>query len=550
MRFTWKTLFAVSSFLLVPTLLSAKKTMTNHDWVNGDVPSEVSCGERKTKDIKTIELRDKDKRAEEKHGNAIKVGKGKVKVILKGDSLDADKISVWVSNVPIFSGLSEEESHLLPRADENGGNSKGEITFEGTVPMELEEDFIGIVIETPGPGHSPGFPLEIRQSTPKEVTIELNADGSLKSFSDSDPDAYSVDELTAIVDAVTNYYRYPVSAAPAELYKSWEDVRKFEMEELLPNTLQLTFGNVKVPERAMPWLRNRVLARFASQVTIPYTAAAKRENRIDVEEPPMEAYTFLDSIDYSDILLKNTHMSGLKPFLYTLLRFPEGGFEKIGETPVNVWKEKAAAKLSRAIKEPAPLLLDLLSAMSYVEQIDEKNENLTQIQIDNIKAGYENDLGKIILTKDSLLRSRRENTLINLEEKCFDLKAYIDEHYQGQPVIVDLWNTWCGPCIDAINMTNEIKKALLPKDNNIVFLYIGDVSSPLNEWEKKALATGGYQVRISSDDRDKLFEDFALENAFPVYMVFDKEHNVIYKGTGFPGTDIYVDWLMQLFEKQ
>lgn len=63
------------------------------------------------------------------------------------------------------------------------------------------------------------------------------------------------------------------------------------------------------------------------------------------------------------------------------------------------WQQAVDAKLAPAMKERPQLLLDLLSAMSYVLQID-AGTPLTDTQIKNIQAGYTDDTGRIVLARN------------------------------------------------------------------------------------------------------------------------------------------------------
>lgn len=63
------------------------------------------------------------------------------------------------------------------------------------------------------------------------------------------------------------------------------------------------------------------------------------------------------------------------------------------------WQQAVDAKLAPAMKERPQLLLDLLSAMSYVLQID-SGTPLTDTPIKNIQAGYTDDIGRILLARN------------------------------------------------------------------------------------------------------------------------------------------------------
>ena len=87
----------------------------------------------------------------------------------------------------------------------------------------------------------------------------------------------------------------------------------------------------------------------------------------------MGAYSFLDSIDYSpEVLLKYTTMIPVRYLLEGILAYPEGGLEEIGETPIQKWQERISHKLEPAMKVRPQFLLDMLAAMSYIRQIENR----------------------------------------------------------------------------------------------------------------------------------------------------------------------------------
>lgn len=192
--------------------------------------------------------------------------------------------------------------------------------------------------------------------------------------------------------------------------KPWQEITKNTNDTLWPEFLKKSVGAVTLPEFAEDWVVNSLKKYFAWECVLPYVRNADNYFKKKVAPMPMEAYSFLDSINYSpDVFLMNDQNFPQGRFLRSVLLDPDGGFESIGDTPVAQWQEYADNKLTPAMKVRPKLLLDLLSGMSYVCQID-NGKPLTETQIKNIKEGYTDDIGKIILARNEKMLASKNGS--------------------------------------------------------------------------------------------------------------------------------------------
>lgn len=469
--------------------------------------------------------------------NRIKLGNADLSVVIKGASeRQLESMAIWVSETPIFALADEEETFRLER--------NGDI-FSGSIPLELKEEIVGLLVE--GEDSSFGTRVILRQDTPLILTVTVNKELRPLSLTSSDPEAPTPIEWDFMANALGRFLSSPYYIVPDSLYNDWREVRKYETTSLWPKSLEYALEGETLPSFAQDWFINSLKCNFASLSSLPYVAKAKRMNNLDVEAPPMESYSFLDSIDYSPAFLMHDPSRSLRPFLYALLRFPDGGFDKIGDTPIAVWQQTACKKLAKAIRNPDQRLLDLLSAMSYLSQIEVERIPLSPIQIANLEEGYADDLGKIVISRNNRMLDtlRKPADLLDLSAVDFSLEEYINSNYPGHPVIVDLWNTWCGPCLSAIKQVESLKKDIAA--SGIIFLYVSDVSSPLQAWESVGSRIGGIQIRISDASSRELGARYNL-TGFPSYLFFDRDHRLIHGGTSFPGTPMYLELAKKIAE--
>ena len=103
------------------------------------------------------------------------------------------------------------------------------------------------------------------------------------------------------------------------------------------------------------------------------------------------------------------------------------------------------------------------------------------------------------------------------KEKLFE--ALIAPH-KGKVVLVDFWNTWCGPCRAAIK-TNEPLKSGELKSDGLVWLYIANETSPLVTYKTMIPDIRGLHYRLNEEQWDYLCNKFQIDG-IPSYVLVDK----------------------------
>lgn len=126
-----------------------------------------------------------------------------------------------------------------------------------------------------------------------------------------------------------------------------------------------------------------------------------------------------------------------------------------------------------------------------------------------------------------------------------DLFASIISKFRGKVLLVDFWATWCGPCRMANKVIAPMKEEL--KDREIVYLYITGETSPLKTWENMIPDIHGEHYRVTDAQWKYLGESFKIEGV-PTYLIIDREGNIKFKQTGFPGVDKMKEELLKVTE--
>ncbi len=97
---------------------------------------------------------------------------------------------------------------------------------------------------------------------------------------------------------------------------------------------------------------------------------------------------------------------------------------------------------------------------------------------------------------------------------------------KGKVVLVDVWATWCGPCIAEIPSLKKLEEEMKGKDVQIISLSTDDVKDK-EKWQKmiKDKELGGMQLWAGGPDND--FSRYYKVNTIPRFLVFDKAGKIV-----------------------
>ena len=101
------------------------------------------------------------------------------------------------------------------------------------------------------------------------------------------------------------------------------------------------------------------------------------------------------------------------------------------------------------------------------------------------------------------------------------------EPYKGKIIYMDLWGTWCQPCIQAIKASPMMKEAV--KDYDVVYLYFA-LHSEEAAWKaciaELGLTKPNYvHYNLPQKQQDAVTEYLGVDGV-PFYVLFDKNGNM------------------------
>lgn len=114
------------------------------------------------------------------------------------------------------------------------------------------------------------------------------------------------------------------------------------------------------------------------------------------------------------------------------------------------------------------------------------------------------------------------------EYPLMELQSLVNAYFQGAPVLIDMWATYCAPCKKEFLHKEQLHKWL--DGHGIRLLYVSvDFSNNSKRWENDVMKYGlkGYHYFITSKADDKLSPLLGGSMTIPRYLLFDAKGNLL-----------------------
>jgi thiol-disulfide isomerase/thioredoxin len=238
---------------------------------------------------------------------------------------------------------------------------------------------------------------------------------------------------------------------------------------------------------------------------------------------PLHLYAF-SFLEFQKIILQNE-----------ILALPE-----IGESDIGSWLLKIKAIMADLVGFNDGQYYDVLVANAYGRQMTEELRPLSERQIANINKYFKNgEIAKILFRKNKQLidfdKVKSPAVVKDVSAVPVDkvIETIVSKH-KGKVLFIDLWATWCVPCLNAMKEFRSTKNAF--SQNDIAFMYLTNGSSPRKLWEEKIKGIGDEHYYLTDAQWEYMMTNFGFE-AIPSYLLFNKEGVLVNKFTAFPGSE-------------
>lgn len=116
-----------------------------------------------------------------------------------------------------------------------------------------------------------------------------------------------------------------------------------------------------------------------------------------------------------------------------------------------------------------------------------------------------------------------------LDHTSVDGKIFSTQALGGKILVINVWATWCGPCVQEIPQLNALKNQFLG-DTNVVFIALTD--DPKAKVERFLANTSFTYDQIISDRAylKKWSGTFAM--SYPQHIIVDQEQKICYQLAG------------------
>lgn len=352
------------------------------------------------------------------------------------------------------------------------------------------------------------FPLFIKKGTTNSITLDLQDENPRLILSGGNQ---SIADYLAIKQNTTDraYLNIPgfFGKEPIDFKKQLDSVFS-----TLKNELSKLAG-----EEEFKKLERQSLKIEEVQLYFDYPNYYKYVHKLEEYDVPQEIKDVFDNLDKDNELYASSFETYRNIVSNVIMNeaYEKGGDAGMIDEVIQILKHKKSPSLRNAVVN------NVLNFFNPTDNVSIIKDNLiTLTSNDKTKESIAERFNKI---KD-LIKGKPSPT--------FDYENFIGgntslKDFKGKYVYIDVWATWCGPCIGEIPSLKKLEHQY--KDKNIAFVSISvDQKREYDTWRKMVTnkELGGSQLMADNNFKSKFIQDYAI-SAIPRFILLDPNGDIV-----------------------
>lgn len=241
-------------------------------------------------------------------------------------------------------------------------------------------------------------------------------------------------------------------------------------------------------------------------------------------EPKSTFWTFINEIDNNSQLNKSLPHNVLYKYEIEYLK-KHDSIKSISDFVVFIENNTANKDLTEYLK--AIYIHELISSPSYWQRHYQLFNSVTMHEI--LKKEENNPYNYIFkATSNNYFASQQGMAAYNFSGLDLNGKTFQLSDFLGKYVVIDVWATWCGACINQRPFFTEVAKKF-QTNKDIQFVAIS-VDSSIKEWQNYLTKNGNTANIIDINVKDGMKTEFGNQysiNFIPKYILIDKEGKIV-----------------------
>lgn len=425
--------------------------------------------------------------------------------IIRGTFINAASTDAY------FRGNSKAIS--LIELDENG-------SFADTLEINTDEYF------STGVG-SNDFPLFIKKGSITAFTVNLEAD---------EPSLQITKGNQAIADYLAHKSKTITITRDnsSDFYGKEPEAFKQQIDSLF-TSLKNDLSNLTA-NASFKTLEKQALKIDEINFYNEYPGWYKNIYKLDTFEVPEAFEDMFNNLDKDNEL----YASSFPTYRWMIIdevkdnAYEKGGDERFTEEIIKILKEKKSPSIRNAVIQNIMFL--------FIPK-----ENSAQIKEELLNLATTNETKNVVQDRFKKV----SNLLKGKSSPAFDFENFTGgntklEDYKGKYVYIDVWATWCAPCIAEIPSLKELEHNY--KDKNIVFVSISiDFEQDYDKWRKMVTdkSLGGVQLIADKNFESTFAKDYAIRS-IPRFILIDPDGNIVSADAPKPSSEKLIATFSQL----